>query len=233
MDNHKGVGVNLLNNGANLRRLGKLCHDKENVTLTVGKGTFAVKVGYATTNNFNDSFCDWFRIIADNDDVLFEIEAYDESVAGFGHNEHGQQGVEGRLDAKEKTADEEQDNVEHKACGANANGVVLLDNGADNIRATTATTNAIHAGSTNAIHYTARNTAEHGVVDRVVGCHEAKEVQAEREDEHTIQGADKVFLVHILITQGEKGHIQNNADDTNGEAHGIIQNSGNATNATA
>lgn len=233
VDNHKGVGVNFSDDGTNLRSLGKLCHNEEHVTLTVGKCAFAVKVGYATTNNFNDGFGDRFRVVADDDNVLFEIEAYNKSVTGFSHNEHCQQSVEGRFDAKEKTANEEQNDVKHKACGTNANGVVLLNDGADNIRATATTTNAIHTGSTNAIHNAARNTAKHGVVNRVVGCHKTKEVQGEGEDEHTIECANKIFLVHKLVAQSEKGNVQNYTDDTNGEAHGIIQNSGNATDATA
>lgn len=72
MDNHKGIRVDFLNNGANLCCLGKLCYNKKHITLAMGKGTFAVQVGYTTTNNFDDCFGNGFRIVADDDNVLLK-----------------------------------------------------------------------------------------------------------------------------------------------------------------
>ena len=101
------MGVNVANDATNLSSLGKLGNYKENVALTMGKSTFTVQVGYAATNNLDNCFCNRFGIVADDDDVLLEIEADNESVTGFIHYEHGKQGVEHRLDTEEEAAYEE------------------------------------------------------------------------------------------------------------------------------
>ena len=108
VDNHKSVGVNLADNATDFCSLGKFSNYKKNLPLLVSVGTFAVEVGYATTNNFDNCFRDRFGVITDDDNVLFEIEADNKCVTGFVHYEHSQQGVEHRLDTEEETANEEQ-----------------------------------------------------------------------------------------------------------------------------
>ena len=142
MDNHKRIGVNVTNDATNLSSLGKLGNYKENVALAVGKGAFAVQVGYATTNYFDNCFCNRFRIVTDDDNVLLEIEADNESVTGFVHYEHGEQGVEHGLDTEKEAAYEEQENIKNKVTVVNTDGVVFLDDGTYNIHTATATTNA-------------------------------------------------------------------------------------------
>ena len=144
MDNHKRIGVNFANDATNLSGLGKLGNYEENVPLTMGKSTFAVQVGYATANNLDDCFCNRFRVVADNDNVFLEIEADNESVTGFVHYEHSEQGVEHGLDTEKEAAYEEQENIKNKVTVVNTDGVVFLDDGTYNIHTATATTNAVH-----------------------------------------------------------------------------------------
>ena len=144
MDNHKRVGVNFANDATDFSSLGKLGNDEENVTLTMGKSTFAVQVGYATTNYFDNCFCNGFGVVADNDNVLLEIEADYESVTGFVHYEHSEQGVEHGLDTEKEAAYEEQEDVKYKVTVVNTDGVVFLDDGTYNIHTATATPNAVH-----------------------------------------------------------------------------------------
>ena len=70
--------------------MGKLGNYEKDFPLTMGVGTFAVEVGYASSNNFDNCFCNGFGVVADDDNVLFEIEADNKSVTGFVHYEHGQ-----------------------------------------------------------------------------------------------------------------------------------------------
>ena len=108
VDNHKSVGVNLADNATDFCSLSKLSNYKKNFSLLVSVRAFTVQVGYATTNNFDNCFRNRFGVIADDDNVLFEIEADNKCVTGFVHYEHSQQGVEHRLDTEKETADEEQ-----------------------------------------------------------------------------------------------------------------------------
>ena len=88
VDNHKSVGVNFTNNATDFCSLGKLGNYKKNLSLLVSVCTFAVQVGYATTNNFDDCFRDRFGVVTDDDNILFEIEADNKCVTGFVHDEH-------------------------------------------------------------------------------------------------------------------------------------------------
>ena len=108
VDNHKGVGVNLSNNATDFCSLGKLGNYKKNLSLLMSVRAFAVKIGYAATNNFDDCFGNRFGVITDDDNVLFEIEADNKCVTGFVHDEHSQQGIEHRLDTEKEAANEKQ-----------------------------------------------------------------------------------------------------------------------------
>ena len=108
VNNHKSVGVNRTDNATNFCSLSKLGNYKKNFPLLVSVCTFAVEVGYATTNYFDNCFRDRFGVITDNDNVLFEVKADNKCVTGFVHYEHSQQGVEHRLDAEKETANEKQ-----------------------------------------------------------------------------------------------------------------------------
>ena len=78
-------------------------------------------------------------LIADNDNILLVIKANSKGVTGFSHNKEGQEGIQYRLNTEEKDADEQQSQIKNKACSANADGIMLLDDSADNIRTTTGT----------------------------------------------------------------------------------------------
>ena len=144
VDNHKRVGVNFAYDATNFCSLGKFGNYEKDFPLTMGVSTFAVEVGYATTNNFDNCFCNGFGVITDDDNVLFEIEADNKCVTGFVHYEHGQQGVEHRLDTEKEAANKEQEDIEDKVAVINADGIIFLDDGTHNIHTATATTNAIH-----------------------------------------------------------------------------------------
>ena len=107
-------------------------------------------------------------LIADDDNILLIIKANGEGVAGFRHHKEGEQGVQHRLDAKEKDADKKQAKIKNKTSGTNTNRIMLLDDGTDNIRATTGAAHAIHAGCTNAVQHTARDAGQQLIVHYLI-----------------------------------------------------------------
>ena len=233
VDNHEGIGVNGLANGANLRQLGQLGHHKEHLPLLVGEGALAVEIGHATAHHLDDFLGDFVMLVADNDDILLIIKANGKSVAGFGHHKEGEQGVQHRLDAKEKDADKEQAKIKNKSRGANTNRIMLLDDGADDIRATAGAAHPIHAGRTNAIQHTARNASQQLIMDHLIIGQKVKGIQRNREGHNAVESTDGILPVHIFVSQKEQGHVTNQACGTHGQAADIISQHGHATDAAA
>lgn len=231
VDNHEGIGVNGLANGANLRQLGQLGHHKEHLPLLMGESALAVEIGHATAHHLDDFLGDFVMLVADDNDVFLIIKANGKGVAGFGHYKEGEQGVQHRLDAEEKDTDKEQAKIKNKSRGANTNRIMLLDDGADDIRATAGAAHPIHAGRTNAIQHTARNASQQLVMDHLIIGQKMKSVQRDRKGHYAIQGADGILSIHVLIGQEKQWHIAHQAGSTHGQAADIISKHRHATNA--
>ena len=134
-DNHKSTGVNLAHNGAHLRQLRQLDDYKNQLTVTMRKAALALDVGNTAANDLDNRFRNFLVMLADDDNLLFVIKADRKSIAGFGHNEEGQQRIQHRLDAEIGNAGQQEADIKNKACRADSHRIMLLDNRADDIRA--------------------------------------------------------------------------------------------------
>ena len=98
-------------------------------------------------------------LIADDDNIFLVIKANGKGITGFRHDKKSQEGIQYRLNTEEKDTDGQQPQIENKASSANTDGIMLLDDSADNIRATTGAAHPVHTRSANAIKHTACDTS--------------------------------------------------------------------------
>ena len=158
MDNHKRIRVNLLTNSLDLRQLRQLCHYEKHLAPLVGKSALAMEIGNATANHLNNLFRNLMVLIADNDNIFLIVKANGEGITGLGHYEESKQCVQHRFNTKESYAGSQKHQVKNKTCGADADGIVLLNNRANNIRTTAGAAYSLHTGSANTVEYTTGDT---------------------------------------------------------------------------
>ena len=175
--------------------------------MLMGKGTLAMEIGHTAANHLDNLLGDFVVIIADDNDILLIIKANGKGIAGFGHHEKGEEGIQHRLDAEEKDAYEKQAQIKNKARGADTDGIMLLDNGTDNIRAAAGAAHPIHAGRTNAVEHTARNAGQQLIVHHLIIREKMKSIQGNGKGHNAIQSADSILPIHIFIGQKKQGHV--------------------------
>lgn len=103
-DNHEGAGVNIPHDAAHLRQLRELNHNEDQLAVAVREAALALDIGYATAYDVDNRFRNFLVMLADDDNLLLIVKANREGVAGFAHNEEGQQRVEHRLDTEKRNA---------------------------------------------------------------------------------------------------------------------------------
>lgn len=110
---------------------------------------------------------------------------------------------------------------------------MLLDNGAYDIRAAARAAHAIHARGANAVKHAASDAGEQLVMHHLIACKKVEEVQRNRKDNHAIQRADHVFLIHIFIGQKKQRYVTYKRRRTHGQTGHIIGEHAHAADAAA
>ena len=233
VDDHKSIRVYFPAQGFDLRRLGKLGYYEKHLAVLVGESTLAVQIGNAAAYDFDDAFSNIVRFIADDDNIFLKIKTDGEGIAGLSHDEKGEQCVKHRLQTKEEHADEKQQDVEQKIGGTDADRIVFLNNGTDNIRTAAAAAYPVHAGCADAVQHAAGNAGQHGIVYGLIAGHKMEEIQRRGKDQHAVKSADGVFPVHIFISDDEKGNIAHDAGNAHRQPGDVVGQHGNAADAAA
>ena len=197
------------------------------------KAALALDVGNTAANDLDNRFRNFLVMLADDDNLLFVIKADREGIAGFGHNEEGQQRIQHRLDAEIGNAGQQEADIKNKACRADSHRIMLLDNRADDIRAAARAAHAIHAGRADAVQHAARDTRQQLVMHNIIRRQEMEKVQRYGKNYHAVQRANHIALVHILIGKEEKRHVADKRRRAHRQSGDIIGQHRNAADTAA
>ena len=155
MNNHKGMGIYAADNSFDLSKLSKFRNHKEHFPGLVSKSSFTMQKGYAASNDFNNFLRDCRCLIADNNNVLFVVEAIRECVGDFETDEGSKQSVECWFEAKKKGSYSHQKNINDETWCADSCTIVFVENCANNVGAAAAAANTVKKSRTDASQRTA------------------------------------------------------------------------------
>ena len=80
LHDHEGKGIQLFHQLFDLGHLGQFDHAEQQFPVLVGVGPFPFDVGDAAAYDFDDGFRDFFVVVADDDNIFFEVKAVGKGV---------------------------------------------------------------------------------------------------------------------------------------------------------
>ena len=179
----------------------------------------------------DDALSYMLGLVGDDEHCLAFIEARYDLVSHIGIHVHADQGEHSRRHAKEKSRRRHDQAVEGKDHASHIQGVILLHNGADDVKATSAAIHAEDYAVANAVEDTTKNSREHDVIDGSIGIQRLGEIQEEGKDSRTYDDVKGVAPAQSLPGRQKQGDIVEKGLQAYGQMAQVVDNDGNARGA--
>ena len=182
----------MLDDFPNFRGLGQGDYDVEHFSFLSGVGADCIYIGDAAGHAGEDALGDFIRVVGDNPDGFFAVEAGDDFVGDLRGYEDAEQGIHGSFYFKEKGCNDHNTDIEEKAEKTHVDAVVFAKNGSEDVGATGGAIDPKNHAAGQAEEDAAVDGGKHRIFDDFPIPKEVEHINGEGGEEHPAKGVPDV-----------------------------------------
>ena len=232
-DDHEGLRVEFVDDFLDLGYFRQLDDGVDDPFVLHGVSALAVEIGGAVADVAHEDLGDWRSPVGNDDDAFTLFEADDDLVGNEGCNVNGDEGQDGPFQGEEPGGRQEDDQIEDHRDRAHFQGIIFLDDGADDVQAAAVAVVFIDDTEADAGQDAARNGREHGIVHDVPRRQEGRGIDQDREHDRADDAQDRIAAAHEFITGNHDWDVEDEDTDADGQACQEVNHDGYPAEAAA